>query len=296
MLFTYKLNILKHKMPKQVWHDNGVFRSLLFYFLFSSELRGKTNVLKDPILLWMIIGSASGTILGLAGTGGGIVSIPLLMILGGYDVKEASAYGLLTLAVGASLSWFIRRKNTLYPVTAVLIICAGTVAYLSVPLKVISPHWVIIVLLNITCLFSLYSLWVLRKPEDPGEDRPLAYQLKTATIGGLITGFLSTMTGLGGGVVIIPWLTGITRLQLKQAMACSLLTIAATAPFSAWRQGGVDLTPQEWLALGGSILITSLIVKHLTSYIPPLHLILIHKLALTGVIFLSMFRTLAVLF
>gem|GEM_PF-5339075 len=253
-------------------------------------------MIKDPILLWMIIGSASGTILGLAGTGGGIVSIPLLMILGGYDVKEASAYGLLTLAVGASLSWFIRRKNTLYPVAAVLIICAGTVAYLSVPLKVISPHWVIIVLLNITCLFSLYSLWVLRKPEDPGEDRPLAYQLKTATIGGLITGFLSTMTGLGGGVVIIPWLTGITRLQLKQAMACSLLTIAATAPFSAWRQGGVDLTPGEWLALGGSILITSLIVRQLTSYIPPLHLILVHKLALTGVIFLSMFRTLAVLF
>ncbi|MBI2707993.1 MAG: sulfite exporter TauE/SafE family protein [Proteobacteria bacterium] len=253
-------------------------------------------MIKDPILLWTIVGGASGTILGLAGTGGGVVSIPLLMILGGYDIKEASAYGLLALSVGATLSWFIRRQNTLYPIAAILIIFAGTVAYISAPLKAISPSWVIIALLNVTCLFSLYSLWVLRKPEDPGEDRPLVYRLKTATIGGMITGFLSTMTGLGGGVVIIPWLTGITRLQFKQAMACSLLTIAATAPFSAWRQGGIDLTPGEWLALGGGILVTSLLVRKLTSYIPPLHLILVHKLALTGVIFLSMSRTLAALF
>ncbi len=253
-------------------------------------------MIKDPILLWAVVGSASGTILGLAGTGGGIVAIPLLMILGGYGVKEASAYGLLALSVGAALSWFIRRKNTLYPISAVLIVFAGAIAYLSAPLKAISPSWVIIALLNITCLFSLYSLWVLRRPEDPGEDRPLAYQLKTATIGGMITGFLSTMTGLGGGVVIIPWLTGITRLQFKQAMACSLLTIAATAPFSAWRQGETDLAPGEWLALGGGLLVTSLIVRKLTSHIAPLRMVLVHKLALTGVIVLSMSRTLAALF
>jgi len=253
-------------------------------------------VITDSILLWTILGGMSGTILGLAGTGGGVVAIPLLMILGGYDIKEASAYGLLTLSVGAALSWFIRRKNTLYPVAAVLIIFAGFVAYLSAPLKVISPPWVIIALLNTTCLFSLYSLWLLRRPEDPGEDRPLSYQLKTATVGGMITGFLSTMTGLGGGVVIIPWLTGITRLQFKNAMACSLLTVAATAPFSAWRQGETDLAPGEWLGLVGGILVTSLLVKKATSHIAPLRLILVQKLALTGVIFLSMSRTLAALF
>jgi len=250
----------------------------------------------DPILLWTIVGGASGIILGLAGTGGGVISIPILMTLGGYNIKEASAYGLLALTVGAALSWFIQRKNTLYPITAVLIIFAGTIAFLSVPLKTVTPPWVIITLLNITFIFSLYSLWILRKPEDPGEARPLFYHLKTATIGGMITGFLSTMTGLGGGVIIIPWLTGITRLRFEQAMACSLLTIAITAPLSAWRQGSIDLTLGEWGSLAGGILVAGFIVQKLTTQVHPLHLVLIRKLSLTGVIFISMYRTLSALF
>jgi len=253
-------------------------------------------IIENPILLWLIVGCASGMILGIAGTGGGVISIPILMAFGGYNIKIASGYGLLALTVGAALSWFIQRKNTIYPVSAILIIFAGAIAFVAAPLKALSPHWVVNVLLNVTCIFSLYSLWVLRKPEDPGEERPLTYRLKTASVGGAITGFLSTMTGLGGGVVIIPWLTGITRLRFEQAMACSLLTIAVTAPISAWRQGRVDLMPSEWLALGGGILATSLLVQLLVKRVHPIHLVLIRKLALTSVILISMMRTLSELF
>lgn len=252
-------------------------------------------IIENPILLWALVGGASGLVLGLAGTGGGVIAIPILMIFGGYDIKQASGYGLLALTIGAAISWFIQRKNTIYPLAVVLILFAGSVAFLSAPLKTMSPHWLIALLLNLTCLFSLYSLWVLRKPEDPGESRPLLYQLKTASVGGAITGLLSTMTGLGGGVVIIPWLTGITRIRFEKAMACSLLTIAVTAPFSAWRQETFDLKLEEWLSLGLAILFASLIIKKLTSYISPPQLILVRKLALTGVIFLAMMKTLAAL-
>lgn len=252
-------------------------------------------VIENPILLWVLVGSASGLVLGLAGTGGGIIAIPILMTFGGYDVKQASGYGLLALTVGAAIAWFVQRKNTVYPLVGVLILFAAITAFISVPLKLMAPGWLLIVLLNLTCLFSLYSLWVLRKPEDPGEKRPLPYQMKTASVGGVITGFLSTMTGLGGGVVIIPWLTGITRLRFERAMACSLLTIAVTAPISAWRQQTMDLGFGEWLALASAIALASLIVKKLTSYMAPLQLILLRKLALTGVIFLAMMKTLVAL-
>lgn len=253
-------------------------------------------IIEDAVLLWTIVGGASGIILGIAGTGGGIIAIPILMAFGSYDIKEASGYGLLALTVGAALSWFIQRENTLYPISAVLIFFAGTVAFLASPLKALSPHWLINILLNLTCLFAIYSLWFLRKPEDPGENRPLPYQIKTATIGGMITGFLSTMTGLGGGVVIIPWLTGITRLRFDQAIACSLITIAVTAPISAWRQEKFDLTMGEWIALAGGIVVASLFVKKLIARVSPPHLVLVRKLTLTGVIFISMMRTLSVLF
>jgi len=253
-------------------------------------------MIEDPILLWSLVGTAAGIILGIAGTGGGVISIPILMAFGGYSIKEASAYSLLALTVGAGISWFFQRKNTLYPVATVLIICAGILAFISAPLKEISPDWLVNVLLNLTCLFSLYSLWVLRKPEDPGEVRPMIFRVKTASVGGAITGFLSTMTGLGGGVMIIPWLTGITRLPFDQAMACSLLTIAATAPFSAWRQGNINLTTGTWISLIVTLVIASLIVKKLTASVSHLQMILIRKLTLTAVIIVSMMRTLATLF
>lgn len=252
-------------------------------------------IIENHVLLWGLVGIASGFVLGLAGTGGGVIAIPILMAFGGYDIKEASGYGLLALTVGTTVSWFIQRKNTIYPLAGVLIFCAATFAFLTAPLKAISPHWLINALLNLTCLFSLYSLWVLRKPEDPGENRPLPYQLKTASLGGAITGCLSTMTGLGGGVVIIPWLTGITRIRFEKAMACSLLTIAVTAPISAWRQQTFNLGLGEWIALTVAIICASLLVKKLTSRISPPHLVLVRKLALTGVIFIAMMKTLATL-
>lgn len=253
-------------------------------------------MIEDPVLLWSLVGTAAGILLGIAGTGGGVISIPILMTFGGYDIKEASAYSLLALTIGASISWFFQRKNTLYPVAAILILCAGIFAFISAPLKAISPSWLINVLLNLTCLFSLYSLWVLRKPEDTGEVRSTMYRIKTASIGGAITGFLSTMTGLAGGVVIIPWLTGVTRLIFDQAMACSLLTIAATAPLSAWRQGNININTESWISLIVTLFIASFIVKKLTSPISHRQMLFVRKLALTGVIIVSMMRTLAALF
>lgn len=253
-------------------------------------------LIEDPFLLWALVGSASGVILGLAGTGGGVIAIPILMAFGGYDIKEASAYGLLTLSIGATLGWIIQRKNTIYPIAGVLIFFAALIAFICAPLKVLSPHWLINLLLNMTCLFAIYSLWVFRKPDDPGEDKSLIHRVKTASIGGMITGFLSTMTGLGGGVVIIPWLTGITRIRFEQAMACSLLTIAVTAPISVWRQEKFDLVWSSWIGLAGGILATSLLVRQLLTYVPPSRLILVRKLTLTSVVLLSMMRTLQALF
>ena len=59
-------------------------------------------IIENHIFLWAMVGAASGTVLGLAGTGGGVIAIPILMAFGGYDIKEASGYGLLALTVGGS--------------------------------------------------------------------------------------------------------------------------------------------------------------------------------------------------
>lgn len=249
-------------------------------------------VIGDNIMLWGCVGLASGSILGLSGSGGAVVAIPILMTFGGYDVKEATGYGLLALSLAAAISWFFQRQSTHYPVTGMLIFFAAVIAFLSAPLKEMSPHWLITALLNLACSFGLYSLWVLRKPDDPGEKKSLSFQLKTATVGGMMTGLLNTMTGLGGGVFIIPWLTGVTRLRFEQAMACSLLTVAITAPVSAWRQGIANLGWGEWLALFVMVILASLSVKKILTFVPHHQAAIIRKLVFTGVIMVTMLRTL----
>lgn len=93
-------------------------------------------------------------------------------------------------------------------------------------------------------------------------------------------------------MIILPWLTGITRLNLPQALACSLLTIAIISPFSAWRQLDIALTEGAWFSLIGGVCVTSLLIKKGTSYIPIFYMTVINKIALTCVICFSMSRTL----
>jgi uncharacterized membrane protein YfcA len=104
------------------------------------------------------------------------------------------------------------------------------------------------------------------------------------------------MTGLGGGVVVISWLTGITRLRYDQALACSLLTIGTTASLSAWYQGKMDLSLENWMGLGVGVLLAALLVKKCVSFLQPFSMTLVRKLAFSGVILFSMGRTLAELF
>ncbi|MGA7414272.1 MAG: sulfite exporter TauE/SafE family protein, partial [Bryobacteraceae bacterium] len=52
-------------------------------------------------------------------------------------------------------------------------------------------------------------------------------------LGSLLAGFIGALTGLGGGVVIIPMLTLLFHVDIRYAMGASLISVIATSSGAA---------------------------------------------------------------
>ena len=73
---------------------------------------------------------------------------------------------------------------------------------------------------------------------------------------GLAVGLLSTVVGMGGGILMVPTLTALSGLPQIEAMATSLATIALISSWNTWRyhkQGLVRWRIVIWVALGSGV-------------------------------------------
>ncbi|MEA1922407.1 MAG: sulfite exporter TauE/SafE family protein [Pseudomonadota bacterium] len=73
---------------------------------------------------------------------------------------------------------------------------------------------------------------------------------------GLAVGLLSTVFGLGGGIIMVPVLTAIANLSQVEAMATSLGTIVLVSSWNTWRyhrKGLVVWQTVLWVALGSGV-------------------------------------------
>jgi uncharacterized membrane protein YfcA len=87
---------------------------------------------------------------------------------------------------------------------------------------------------------------------EAGAFGPVHYLLITAS--GLVIGLLSGLTGIGGGVFIVPTLVLGFGLAQRVAQGTSLLAILPTAAVGAithYRHGNVDVRTAGWIAAAG---------------------------------------------
>ncbi len=73
---------------------------------------------------------------------------------------------------------------------------------------------------------------------------------------GLAVGLLSTIFGIGGGIIMVPVLTAVANLTQVEAMATSLGTIAIISIWNTWRydqKGLITWRVVFWVALGSGI-------------------------------------------
>lgn len=168
--------------------------------------------------------------MGLTGAGGALVSIPLFIHLLGSSLKEATILSLIAVILGTAINLFSQVKSANIKVALLMGLAGTSSAYLSLGIKSTLSDLLIVVLLTAIGTYSLWSVWTEQK--KPGLTVNADKIILKSISAGVLIGFLTTLTGLGGGVLLIPILIKFFGKTYDEALPTSLLTIFIIAASS----------------------------------------------------------------
>ncbi|CAI8315072.1 MAG: Uncharacterised protein [Flavobacteriales bacterium UBA4585] len=183
-----------------------------------------------------------GISLGLIGSGGSILTVPVLVYLFGIGVEMSTAYSLFivgsTALVGGVRNAFLGNVN--YKTAVVFTIPAFIAVYTTRAYLVPAIPSVIMTLgtyvltkdIAIMVFFALVMLaasvsMIRNKRKKEEENAVPQLNLPVIIIEGAVVGALTGIVGAGGGFLIIPALVLFAKLPMKKAVGTSLLIIAA---------------------------------------------------------------------
>ncbi|MBN8706036.1 MAG: sulfite exporter TauE/SafE family protein [Bacteroidetes bacterium] len=198
---------------------------------------------------WLFLipaGAVIGLFSGFFGVGGGTISIPILTWLlkfAGYthegSIKTAIATSLL-IGFFASISASIRNYKTWHPTKRrILFLGLGSLlgtrigTQISVYLPGTTLSYLLGTVLFLTAVYYLIS--------SNGTEKPVHQRVKETSywliLSGLLVGVFSGMTGMGGGIILIPMLTFFFGEEAKKAAITSSFVIVLTTLFGVIQYG-----------------------------------------------------------
>ena len=197
------------------------------------------------VLACIGIGLLSGFLSGLFGVGGGTVIVPLLVLLLGFDQRRAagtslaaivptSAVGVISYAVHGSVAWI-----------PALLLAAGAVVgaqigtWLLPKVSQNALRWGFVAFLAVVVV-SLFIVIPSR-----GEPFDVAWYTAIALVAlGVVTGVVSGLIGVGGGIVVTPVLMlafGASDLIAKGTSLLMMIPTALSGTVGNLRRKNVDL-------------------------------------------------------
>lgn len=197
-------------------------------------------------MTYSFIGLIVGLIMGLTGAGGALISIPLFIILIGASLKEATFLSLLAVILGTGLNLFGKIKEVDKPILGGLVFFGAIGNYFSLPLKQSVPESTIAFLLLAIGIYSLWGVWGPGPRAESSSQKGIILKL---ALTGLMLGLITTLTGLGGGVLLVPVLMLIFGKTYADALPTSLGTILiiSSVSFFLQLQTSMDLLSFELL-------------------------------------------------
>ncbi len=203
-------------------------------------------------LAFIALGLATGFFSGVFGIGGGILIVPILVMLG-YGIKEASAISLgavfLIALVGTATYAVLGQINWLL----VALLAVGAVVGAQLGSRVVGrfPARVLqFIFAGFLVLVAISLFFVV-----PVRDAAVSLTLVTgciAVLAGTVVGILAAILGIGGGVMIVPMLMlgfGVGDLVARGTAIAVMIPTAASGTIANLRAGRGN--PRASLAIGG---------------------------------------------
>lgn len=217
-------------------------------------------------MLGYVLAALVGISLGLIGSGGSILTVPILVYVMGVAPVLSTAYSLFivgsTALVGGLQNAFQKKVDfktvLIFGIPSIAAVYATRAWLLPMIPEVIfsagdfvmSKAIAIMLLFAIVMILAAVSMIRPGKTAAAGDDKPTGYNYPLILLEGAMVGILTGLVGAGGGFLIIPALVLLARMPMKLAVGTSLFIIAAKSliGFIGDLQGNEEM---DWMLLSG---------------------------------------------
>ncbi|WP_026899279.1 sulfite exporter TauE/SafE family protein [Daejeonella oryzae] len=217
-------------------------------------------------ILGFILAAIVGVSLGLIGSGGSILTVPILVYIMGIDPVLATAYSLFivgsTALVGGVQSAIQKRVDfktvLIFGIPSIAAVYATRMwlvpmipqELFSIGSLVITKSIALMLLFAVVMILASVSMIRPGTTKEADENTPITYNYPMILLEGTLVGMLTGLVGAGGGFLIIPALVILARMPMKLAVGTSLFIIAVKSliGFTGDLQGAQVI---DWKLLGG---------------------------------------------
>ena len=185
--------------------------------------------------LW--VGLIAGVLGGLVGVGGGVIMIPMMTELLHFRQQEAhgtSLFAVVFTAVAGSFIYYLHGSADV-PASALLAVMALCTVRFGANYCCFLAEWKLKRYFGVFLL--LMALFLLVKPFLPqfvDVGSPSWIRWSVLVVLGILTGFVSGMMGVGGGIFMVPMMVIFAGIAQHTAQGISLLAMIPASAVGAW--------------------------------------------------------------